>query len=109
MYHWKAKSIMGMDLAWDAKWQADETNRRISWETANEDSDNTTDGLEMSGQVGFADLGDHKTQVSVLFNFNPPAGPIGEAFAKIFKDPDNMVDTDLKNFKHFVERQPATV
>lgn len=100
VWHWKADGPFS-DVEWDAKWATDDTNRRITWHTV-DDSD-----LDMSGSVGFADLGNNQTQITSIMEINPPAGKLGELAAKLFSDPEKMVKEDLKNFKRVVERQPA--
>jgi hypothetical protein len=48
--------------------------------------------------------GNRGTIVTAVFQYSPPAGPIGKAFAKMVgKDPDFAVREDLRRFKALIE------
>jgi len=94
--HWKLKAPMGVKIEYDAELVEDEPNRSIGWRSL--------DGnLGNSGNVTFAEL-DGETQVHVVLQwFDPPGGPIGEALSRIIQNPEQMLDEDLRRFKHMVE------
>lgn len=101
VWHWKVNGPMGQSVEYDARWDLDEPNRRISWHTVGDEN------LDMRGDVGFADLGSNRTQVTVNFYLSPPGGPLGNAVAAVFSDPGRMVQEDLENFRQRVEGSKA--
>ncbi len=108
VYHWETKGPLG-DIEYDAKITADQTNRRIAWETVNKEKEGHED-FDMCGQIGFADLGKGQTQITSTLTIDPPAGGLGELVADVFSNPESMMEEDLKNFKKLVEsRTPAVV
>lgn len=94
--HWRLKAPLGQTVEYDAELTQDIPNKAIGW--------NSTQGsLQTTGEVTFNDLGQH-TEVHVVMQwYDPPAGPLGEAFSRIFQDPDQMVEEDLQRFKTLVE------
>jgi uncharacterized membrane protein len=99
--HWVAKGPLGTSVEWDAETTLMEPNKRIAWNSRDfPDNDITT-----SGQVTFTELGNNQTEVHVLINYDPPAGKVGEAVAKIFSDPQKELDEDLERFKTIVNEQ----
>ena len=64
--------------------------------------------MTTSGEVTFAPLADFQTEITVTLKYNPPAGALGEAVAKIFADPAGRLDEDLKNFKNYPEGRPTS-
>lgn len=101
VWHWKVKSEFGQNIEWDAKWDIDDTNRRIKWHTVNNDT------YSMSGNVAFAELGDNKTQVTITFDMDLPGGPAGDAIVNLFANPEEMVENDLKCFKSLMEKKSS--
>lgn len=97
--HWVVKAPAGADLEWDAEIVEDRENRRIAWRSL--------EGAEIrnDGVVLFEPLtGDRTTELRVRLNYVMPAGRAGKAFAKLFgKDPDRMLDEDLRDFKSMME------
>ena len=96
--HWKVSGPLGKTVEWDAKIVEDVENTRIAWAT--EDSS----GLEVknAGAVRFDDHGG-TTGVEVSLQYDPPAGFIGEAVAKLFSNPQKMVEECLASFKKTIE------
>ena len=88
--HWKVSGPLGKTVEWDAKIVEDVPSTRIAWAT--EDSS----GLEVknAGAVRFDDHGG-TTGVEVSLQYDPPAGFVGEAVAKIFSDPQSQVEKAL--------------
>ncbi len=94
--HWKLKGPMGVDVEYDAEITEDEPNRSIGWRSREGD-------LGVAGNVTFAEL-EGETAVHVIMQwFDPPAGPIGEAVSRMLQNPSEMLDEDLRRFKHMVE------
>ena len=97
--HWKVHGPLGKTVEWDAKIVEDVPNTRIAWAT--EDSS----GLDVknAGAVRFDDHGG-TTGVEVSLQYDPPAGILGEAVAKIFADPQSKVERALAAFKETIEK-----
>jgi uncharacterized membrane protein len=97
---WQMEGPLGKDVEWVAEVTRFEPSQRIGWNTKgrNGDSDVTT-----SGQVTFTELPHHETEVTVMMQYKPPAGVLGEAVAKIFSNPEERVMEDLRNFKKYAE------
>lgn len=96
--HWKVHGPLGKSVEWDATIVEDVPNTRIAWAT--EDSS----GLDVknAGAVRFDDHGG-TTGVEVSLQYDPPAGVLGEAVAKIFSNPQNKVEKALEAFKSTIE------
>jgi uncharacterized membrane protein len=96
--HWVMKGLLGKMIEWDAKTTTLEQNKRIAWNSQN-GGDLTT-----SGQVTFNALPNNQVEVTVVLQYVPPAGKVGEAIASILDNPEAKLDEDLRNFKAYAER-----
>jgi uncharacterized membrane protein len=103
MSRWQMEGPLGKDVEWTAETTRMEPNRRIGWNTKDNASTVTT-----SGEVVFTPLADFQTEITVTLKYDPPAGAVGEAVAKIFSNPSGRLDEDLKNFKNYVEGRPTS-
>jgi uncharacterized membrane protein len=97
--HWVATAPMGMTVEWDAEITDDVPNERISWRAAENAS------VKHEGTVRFLRApGDRGTEVHVELTYQPPAGPVGVAIAKLFgEEPTQQVSEDLRRFKQVME------
>ena len=97
--HWVAKAPFGKTAAWDAEIINEVPDELIAWKsTENADVPNT-------GSVSFktAPAG-RGTVVKVNLEYNPPAGLLGAAVAKLFgEEPKQQVGDDLRRFKSLME------
>ncbi len=96
--HWVAKAPAGMKVEWDAEIVNDAENQLIAWHSL-EGSD-----VPNAGSVHFdpAPRG-HGTKVSVILKYDPPAGPIGAAFAKLLGEaPSQTIRQDLFRLKQLM-------
>jgi len=95
--HWVMDGPLGKQLEWDAETTMLEPNKRIAW--------NSRDGgdIKTSGQVTFNPLSNDQTEITVVLQYVPPAGALGEFVANLFSDPEKRLDEDLRNFKTFIE------
>ena len=61
--------------------------------------------IETSGKVRFEDApGERGTRVSLVMAYDPPAGALGRAVAKLFlREPQVQARHDLKRFKMLME------
>ena len=96
---WKAKGPAGMEVEWEATIIADVPNEVITWRSLdNSDVDN-------AGAVRFERApGNRGTIIKVNIEYNPIAGPLGAAVAKLFgEEPQQQLDDDLRRFKQVME------
>lgn len=97
--HWVAKAPAGMKVEWDAEIVNDIENELIGWRSvAGADVSN-------AGSVHFTPAPSGRgTIVRVNLKYDPPAGKLGAAVAKLFgTDPDQTVEQDLRLFKQLME------
>ncbi|HYC78522.1 MAG TPA: SRPBCC family protein [Planctomycetota bacterium] len=94
---WTVEGPLGADVTWDCETTLLEPGRRVAW--------NTRQGSDVitSGQVTFHTLSGDQTEIAVRMNLEPKGGVLGGAVAKAFANPDKRVETELQNFKQFVE------
>ena len=88
---------------WNSMVINEHPNELIAWRTL-EGSD-----VMHAGSVRFKRLGDNSTEVTVQFEYEPPAGKIGALFAKLFgHEPGQQVEKDLEQFKRYMETGQAS-
>jgi uncharacterized membrane protein len=97
--HWKAKAPVGQSVEWDAEITDDEPGSRIAWRSV--------EGAQVPnrGEVRFVPApGGRGTELHVEICYDPPAGKLGVAVAKLFgEEPAVQVDGDLRRFKQVME------
>jgi uncharacterized membrane protein len=96
--HWKVHGPLGKSVEWDATIVEDVPGTRIAWATEE------SSGLDVknAGAVRFDDHGG-TTGVEVSLQYDPPAGVLGEAVARIFSNPQSKVEKALEAFKSTIE------
>ena len=95
--HWVACGPAGMKVEWDARIINEIDNKLIGWQSL--------DGSMVStaGSVNFRET-DRGTEVRVHLQYNPPAGRLGAAVARLFgEEPSQTVREDLRRFKRLLE------
>lgn len=102
LWHWIVEGPVGSKVEWDAQMDGKMEDRMISWNTVGDSM------VDNQGAVVFEEIGPNTTRVTSTFQYEPPAGPIGELVATIFSNPETMVKQDLDNFKQLMEVQYAT-
>jgi uncharacterized membrane protein len=95
--HWKAKGPLGKSAEWDAEITVDKPNETIGWRSIDKSE------VRTAGRVNFRG-GNGSTDLEVVIEYEPPAGAVGSAVAKIFSDPERQVEEDLQNFKEVIEQ-----
>ena len=97
--HWKARGPAGTEVEWHATIIADVPGEVITWRSL-EGSD-----VDNAGAVRFERAaGGRGTIVKVNIEYNPIAGPLGAAVAKLFgEEPEQQLDDDLRRFKQVLE------
>ncbi len=98
--HWVADAPAGMKVEWDAEIINDLPNQVIGWRSMPD----TTD-VPNAGSVHFERAPAARgTIVKVEMEYDPPAGPVGAAFARLFGvEPSEAIDTDLQRLKQMLE------
>ncbi|HSK89378.1 MAG TPA: SRPBCC family protein, partial [Anaerolineales bacterium] len=104
--HWVARGPLGRTIEWSSEVIEERENELLVWKSLPGSS------VESMGRVEFTDApAGRGTVVHVSMRYNPPAGSLGAAFAKLFgEEPDQQVNEDLRHFKQIVETgEVATV
>jgi uncharacterized membrane protein len=97
--HWVANAPASTKVEWDAEIMTDQENWLIAWASV-EGSD-----IENSGFVRFQPAPEGRgTEVKVVLEYEPPAGVLGAAVAKLFgEEPEQQIGDDLRRFKQWME------
>lgn len=97
--HWIAKGPAGTLIEWDAEIHNEIPNELIAWRSL--------PGSEVNnaGSVHFRPIAaGGRTLVRVVLSYEPPAGRLGAAVAKLFgEEPSQQVREDLRRFKDVME------
>ena len=98
-YRWVVKAPAGHMVEWVALVTEEKAGEYIAW-TADEGAE-----IANSGRVDFRDApGGRGTWVTATILYDPPAGIIGKAVAKLFqREPAIQVRRDLRRFKQLME------
>jgi uncharacterized membrane protein len=97
--HWVAKGPLDRRVEWDAEVIEERENELLVWKSL------PGSMVESMGRVEFTDApGGRGTVVQVSMEYNPPAGSLGAAFAKLFsREPGHQIKEDLRHFKQIME------
>jgi uncharacterized membrane protein len=97
--HWVAKGPAGTRVEWDAEIINEVENQVIGWQSL------PGGDITAAGSVNFDTVRNGRnTQVSVHFQYAPPAGRAGSIIAMIFgREPSQTVREDLRRFKQLLE------
>ncbi len=96
---WMIKAPAGNTVEVRTRVSEDVANERIAWQSVDGSE------IETSGKVEFTDApGERGTRVSLIMSYDPPAGALGQAVAKLFlREPQVQARHDLKRFKMLME------
>jgi uncharacterized membrane protein len=96
---WVAKAPAGTKVEWEAVIHNEMENQLIAWRSL------PGSDVSHAGSVHFTPLGDgNRTEVRVVLSYEPPAGKIGAALARMLgEEPSKQVEDDLRRFKQVVE------
>ena len=99
MSRWTATAPAHFSVSWDAEIVSDVPNESIVWHSL-ENAQVTN-----AGSVRFVPApGNRGTEVHVSLSYNPPAGSVGVAVAKLFgEEPAQQIEKDLRRFKSLME------
>lgn len=110
---WVAKAPAGRTVEWEAEIITERENELIGWRSL------PGSEIATAGSVRFAPAtGGRGTVVSVSLAYDPPAGPLGAAIARLLgEEPALQLQNDLRRFKQVMEAgeiatnemQPAAV
>jgi uncharacterized membrane protein len=97
--HWVAKGPLDRRVEWDSEIIEERENRLLVWKSL------PGSMVESMGRVEFIDApGGRGTIVHVSMEYNPPAGSLGAAFAKLFgREPGLQIKEDLRHLKQIME------
>jgi uncharacterized membrane protein len=96
--HWVAKGPAGSRVEWDAEIHNEVPNELIAWRSLQGSE------VDNAGSVHFMPTENGDTEVRVVLRYDPPAGKLGAAVARLFgEDPSRQVAEDLRRLKQVVE------
>ena len=96
--HWVAKAPAGQRVEWDAEIHNEIPDELIAWRSL------PGSDIANAGSVHFDPVGDSSTEVRVVLSYEPPAGRVGDAVARLFGEaPSQQVQDDLRRFKQVME------
>jgi len=97
--HWIVRGPANTDLEWNSEITEDVPGEVIAWRSVDDAS------VKNSGRVEFRDSTNGRgTIVSVTIAYDPPAGVLGKAFAKVFRrEPKIQARQELRRFKQLME------
>lgn len=96
---WAAEGPAGIAAEWEAEIINEVPNELIGWRSVEGSR------VDNAGSVHFKALpGNRGTEVKVVLRYDPPAGKLGAAVARIFgEDPAWQVQEDLRRLKMLIE------
>lgn len=97
--HWAAKAPAGTKVEWDATIHNEIDDELIAWRSL------PGADVNNAGSVHFMPSEDgSSTEVLVVLSYEPPAGKLGAAVAKLLgEEPSKQVEDDLRRFKQVME------
>jgi uncharacterized membrane protein len=97
--HWVAKAPAGTKVEWDATIHNEIENQLIAWRSL------PGADVNNAGSVHFTPVaGGEATEVRVVLSYEPPAGKVGAAVARLLgEEPSTQVEDDLRRFKQVAE------
>jgi uncharacterized membrane protein len=97
--HWRAKGPLGTHVEWDAEVVEDRPNELIAWRSV------AGADVKNRGMVRFRPApGGRGTEIVVELVYDPPAGKLGAAVAKLFgEEPAQQIAGDLRRLKQVLE------
>lgn len=100
--HWVVDGPAGTHFEWDAEIHNEKENELIAWRSLDGD-------VNHAGSVQFRPTPTGRgTEVRVELRYEPPAGALGAAIARLFGgDPSEQVAEDLQRFKRVMETGEA--
>jgi uncharacterized membrane protein len=95
---WRARGPLGLSVEWHAEIVTDRPNEAIGWKSL-QGSD-----VDATGSVHFRTVGPNRTEVRVSLKYDPPAGQLGTAVARLIGfSPEEQIKADMARFKQVME------
>jgi uncharacterized membrane protein len=95
--HWVAKGPAGSRIEWDAVIHNELDDELIAWRSLPGSEVNNAGSVHFRPTAG-------GTEVRVVLSYEPPAGRVGAAVARLLgEEPSKQVDDDLRRFKQVME------
>jgi uncharacterized membrane protein len=104
--HWVVAAPGGTTLGWDAEIHNEIPPELLAWRSVGDSE------INHAGSVHFTPAGDHRTEVRVVLNYEPPAGRLGVVLARFLgEEPGQQIEDDLNSLKQLMESgdMPATL
>jgi uncharacterized membrane protein len=103
--HWIAKAPAGTRVEWDAAIHNEIEGQLIAWRSLPGADINNAGSVHFSPAAGDPS----RTEVRVVLSYEPPAGKVGAAVAKLLgEEPSRQVAEDLRRFKQVMEASEIT-
>jgi uncharacterized membrane protein len=100
--HWVAKGPLGLTVQWEAEIHNEKPNDMIAWRSR------AGSDVDTAGSVHFTPA-PGGTEVRVVLKYDPPAGKVGAALARLFgQAPEQQIHEDLRRFKQIMEAGAMT-
>jgi uncharacterized membrane protein len=97
-FRWTVMGPGGISASWDSRIIESEPNRLLAWRSE------PGSLIRNAGIIRFESTADGGTRIRLLMSYNPPAGAIGRAVAKVFGvGLKEVLDNDLVRMKSFFE------
>jgi uncharacterized membrane protein len=101
--HWVARGPAGTRVEWDAEIHNEVPGQLLAWRSL------PGSEVDHAGSVHFEPEAGDVTLVRVILRYDPPAGKVGAAVARLFgEDADTQVADDLRRFKQVMEASDAS-
>jgi uncharacterized membrane protein len=98
---WTMAMRGGRRIEWESEIVNDQPNELIAWKTIG-DSD-----VAHAGSVHFDRIGDGRTEVRLVMDYEPPGGLPGHLMKLFGVAPDQLIDEELEHFKALMEQRSA--
>jgi len=97
---WRAKGPAGTSITWDAEIVLDRPGECVAWSSIEGSTSVPNRGVVRFNRAP----GERGTEVQVELKYEPPAGAVGAAVAKLFgEEPGQQIDGDLRRLKQVLE------
>jgi uncharacterized membrane protein len=103
--HWVVEGPAGTTVEWDAEIINEHPGEMLAWQSL------PGADVQHAGTVRFKGLkAGRGTRLTVVLQYQPPAGPLGAAVASILgESPDRQLEKDLARFRDWIEAEPTIV
>jgi uncharacterized membrane protein len=96
--HWEVDGPAGSTVEWEALTTRFEPNEMFAWKSLEGEA------IRQAGRIRIQPNEQGGSRVRIELQYNPPAGALGHAVAKIFgRDPKQQMDDDLARLKTVIE------